>query len=197
MAKVDEWRKKVEDWKKVLNEPKNLGLKSGGTGISEQIRRVGDAEMDFAKSKEPGKNTMEGFKDLNGALTDLIALCKSTSDKHKSVFTTACKFLDGIKEAATTRRNEIVHELEQARRAVGTKCAASLKRLKDAKNMEDFGTAWHAFAQEFESDGKNFPTLHAYIAKVKAQQPPAGILDQVRAGYIKLAQTCQTATGIR
>ena len=125
MAKVDEWRKRVEDWKKILNEPKNLGLKAGGTGISEKIRQVGDREMEFEIAKRPGKNLMEGYNDLHKELGQLIDLCKSTSDKHKKLFTTACKFLDTVKDAAGARRNEIAHELDAARKAMAPQSAAA------------------------------------------------------------------------
>jgi hypothetical protein len=197
MAKVDEWRKRRDEWSKILKEPKNLGLRAGGTGVSETILKVGDAEMDYAKGKEPGGKFMETWNDLHQALSNLVDLCKSTSDKHKKLFTTACKYLDTVKDEATKRRTELAKELDEVRHAVADKCEASLTKLKGAKEMDEFAEAWHAFAQEFESHGHQFPALQPYIAKLKQQKPPAGDLSVVKGEYVKLAQSCQTATGIR
>jgi hypothetical protein len=193
MAKVDEWRKKVDEWKVILNQPKNAGLKIGGTGVSEALRKVGDAEMDFAKGKEPGKNLVEAFNDLLKALGDLITLCKSTSDKHKSLFTTACKHLDGVRDAAIARRNEATREVDDLRKAVGDRCAEAIKHLKVAKDLNELGAAWRKFVADFELHGKGFPTLKAHIGKAK-EQKLGGALEAAKAELVNLAQTCQTAT---
>jgi len=197
MAKVDEWRKKRDDFVKILKEPKNLGLRVAGTGIPESILKVGDAEMDYAKGRQPGGAFMESWNDLYNNLNHLIEVCKSTSDKHKKLFTSACKFVDTVREDATKRRSEIARELDEVRHAVAAKCEVSFNRLKNANEMQEFSQAWHAFAAEFESHGHEFPALQPYIAKLKGQKPPAGELSLVKGQYVKLAQTCQTATGIR
>lgn len=197
MAKVDEWRRKVDEWKGVLNQPKNAGLKVGGTGISEALRKVGDAEMDFEKAKEPGKELVTALNDLLAALGDAMALCKKTTDKHRTVFTTACKFLDDVSAAANTRRSEAAREVDAARKAVGDMCGEHLAHLKAAKDINEFATQWHKFAQDFELHAKGYPTLKAHIAKVKEQKAPAGTLEHVRPDYLKLVQGCETATAIR
>jgi hypothetical protein len=199
MPKVEEWRTKVEEWKAILNQPGNLGLKAGGTGISEALRKVGDAEMDFEKAKDPAKGqVVSALTDLLKALDDLVALCKKTIDKNKA-FTTACRHLEGVREAAVHRRTEAAHEVDEMRKAVGARCGSALQHLKGAHTMQEFGAAWHAFVADFEARGKGFPTLRAHIAKVKEQAAPDhhGTLDQVRPAYLKLVQNCQNATAVR
>ena len=197
MAKtVDEWRKHVEEWKKVLNEPKNLGLKAGGTGLSEKIRQVGDAEAEIALALK-GRNVSvsEAYAHLSAELTQLISLCKSTSDKHKKLFTTACAFLDTrIKPEAEKRKSELQGELAELRKEVAAKLAALLQRMTNAKEIHEFGEAWAAFASEFSSHGKSFPHLKPFIAKVEALKKPEGNLEQVRPPYMKLAQECKNAS---
>jgi hypothetical protein len=197
MPKVDEWRKKVDDWKAVLNQPKNLALKAGGTGVSESLRKVADAEMDFDKAKDLARGQIAAASnDLQAALTDLITTCKGVSDKHGRVFTAACKHLDAIREAAASRRSEAAREVDQIRHGVGERCGTAIQHLKAARTMQELGTAWHAFVQDFESHGKGFPSLRPHIATVKGHNvpDPNAKLDQQRPVFLKLAQACQGAT---
>lgn len=199
MTKTDEWKKKVDDWKAVLNQPKNLGLKAGGTGISEAVRKVAAAEMEFQKAKDPAKGqVVPRLADLLKALDDLANLCKKTIDKNKA-FTTACKHLEDLHQAAAHRRTEASHEVDEIRKAVGARCATALEHLKGAHTMQEFGAAWHAFVEDFEAHGQGFPTLQAHIAKVKEQHAPdpGGTLSLVRPAYLKLVQNCQNATAVR
>ncbi|MBL8292004.1 MAG: hypothetical protein JNN08_09215 [Bryobacterales bacterium] len=197
MAKVDEWRRRVDDWKAVLKQPKNAGLKA--TGISEAIRKVGDAEMDFAKAKEPGKAIVKGLTDLLKALDDLINLCKKTSDKHKTVFTTACQHLDGVRAAAVARRTEAAREVDQARQAVGQRCEEASQQLRAARTIQELAAAWREFVTEFETQGKGYPTLKAQINTAKGHRAPDpnGSLEQERTVFLRLAQACQRATAVR
>jgi hypothetical protein len=197
MAKtVDEWRKLVEDWKKVLNEPKNAGLKAGGTGISEKVRFVGDHEAAIALAKKGSSLSLSGaYADLSAALTEVIDLCTKTSEKHKKLFTTACKWLDEhIKAAAVTRKGELQGELAALRKGVQTAVGVPLQHLTNAKTIEEFAHAWAAFVTEFESHVKDFPHLKPYAAKAKGAKAPEGNLEQVGPAYLKLARECHNAT---
>lgn len=197
MAKVDEWRRWVDDWKAVLKQPKNAGLKA--TGISEAIRKVGDAEMDFAKAKEPGKAMVEGLTDLLKALDNLVNLCKKTSDKSKTVFTTACQHLDGVRAAAVARRTEAAREVDQARQAVGQRCEEASQQMRAARTVQELATTWREFVVEFETQGKGYPTLKAQINTVKGHRAPDlnGSVEQERTVFLRLAQACQRATAVR
>jgi hypothetical protein len=200
MPKADEWRRKVDDWKAVLNQPKNAGLKAGGTGISEAIRKVADAEMDFAKGKDPAKGQIRAaLSDLSTALTELIALCKKTSDKHKAVFTDASRHLDALAQAATARRTEAEHEVDELRKAIGAQCEAAEKRLKEAKTLQELATAWHSFVEDFEAHAKAFSTMKAALAAAKGHKAPDpnGNLSIERPVFLKLVQSCHAATQSR
>jgi len=192
MSKVADWQKRWDDWKKTLAQPKNLGLR--GTGVGESILKVKDAEMDFDKAKSSMKKITEACADLQHHLSELISLCKKTSDKHKIVFTTACQQLDAIREAAAARQRESTHEVDEIRKAVSDGCGESVKHLKGAKDMKEFGDVWHRFALEFERYGNGFPNLQAHIAKVKEKPAPT---DGAKAEYIKIAEGCQKAAMVR
>jgi len=148
MAKAAEWRKKLEDWKGILNQPKDAGLKIGGTGISEALRKVVEAEAAFEAAKQPGREITSILADLDAALVSLETLCKKISDKSKAL-TTACKFLDGVKAEATARRSTAAREFDAARKPVGGQCGERLKHLRAAKEIGEFARAWAAFAQDF------------------------------------------------
>lgn len=197
MAKSDDWRKKVDDWKGVLNQPKNAGLKAGGgTGISEAIRKVADAEMDLAKAQQPGKAGLTtAVADLMGALDELVNLCKKTSDKHKAVFTSACQHLDTLRAAALARRTEVGRELDEARNAIGDMCGVAIQHLRNARSIQELTTAWQNFVHNFETRAKGFPRLQANINSIKSHRAPAatGVVDQERPALLKLAQDCQRA----
>ena len=197
MAKVDEWRKKAADWKKIYSEPKNLGLRMGGTGLTEAILKVGDAEMDFAKGKETGKELVTAFNDLNKELGALIDLCKKISDKHKKLFTSACKFVDDVKVEATTRRSEAAREVDVIRHKISEICAEAEKQLKAAKDISGLAAYWLIFVMEFEMAGKAFPTLKGVIAKNKEAPEPTGLLATARPKYLKLVENSKNALASR
>ena len=197
MAKSDDWRRKVDDWKAVLNQPKNAGLKAGsGTGISEAIRKVADAEMDLAKAQQPGKaGLVEAVTDVMTAADALANLCKKTSDKHKAVFTSACQHLDTLRAAAIARRTEVNRELDEARNAVAELCGTAMQHLRNARSIPELTTAWENFVQNFEARAKGFPRLQTNINAVKSHRAPAanGNVDQERPAFVTLAQGCQRA----
>ena len=186
-----EWRKLVEDWKKILNEPKNLGLKAGGTGISERIRFVADAELEIATAKGGGNISLTAaYADLASALNQLIDLCGKTGDKHKKLFTTACAWLDEhVKKPANTRKGEIQGEVAALRQAMIHKCAGAFQSLQDAAHdAEAFKAAWAEYVKELKSHQLAFPHLKQFVAKAETQK--AGDV----AAYLKLARECQNAT---
>jgi hypothetical protein len=197
MAKTEaEWRKLVDDWKKVVNEPKNLGLRAGGTGISAKVLAVADHEGAVALAAK-GRNLSiaQSYADLSGALTEAINLCGKTTEKHKKLFTSACKWLDEhIKAPAVHRKTELNGELAELRKHVQTAVGVPLQTLTNAKTTEEFAHDWTVFVAEFESHAKNFPHLKPYLAKAKAKAAPEGNLTTVKPEYLKLARECHGAT---
>ncbi len=80
---------KVEDWKTVLDLPKNAGLKAfGETGISDLLRQHTEAEK--AYETKPSNDAADKVEDTLGAIS---LQCQAIVKKHKQVFVTACEYL--------------------------------------------------------------------------------------------------------
>ena len=114
MPQGDAWRKRVADWKKVLDEPKNLGLKAGGTGVSDSLRQVGGDEdlLELYKKNKP-KEVPGQYKELDKALANLIKVCNDNIKKHGKLFTTACAHLKEIVKVAEKRKSDAAREASQ------------------------------------------------------------------------------------
>jgi len=97
------------DWKNVLNNPKNLGLKVGGTGISNLLRLVHES----GKAAK-GNPCMKFVVIYSDHLHKLSAQCKSVAEKHGKLFTTACAYLVEIKKLADSEINTVKKKLEAA-----------------------------------------------------------------------------------
>jgi hypothetical protein len=183
-----EWYKLDTDWKKVLSEAKNLGLR--GTGIGEKIRKVGDAHMDVEQAKKGNNVSLTaGYAEVQSSLTQLIDLCDKTIAKHKKLFTTACAWLDEhVKRAAATRKAEVPAEVKAARDAMSQKCAGHFQTLQGAHDAEAFKNAWTAYVTELKSHELAFPHLKPFVARAENQKTGD------TTAYLKLARECQNAT---
>jgi len=119
---------KVEDWKKVLDQPKNLGLKAGGgTGISKALEAYGKAAGKFNPQGDLDDN-VDHAREAEKAAKDLKALCDSTVAKHKALFTTACDYLKQVSKEAEAAEKLFAFRLKR-----GTEQQAQIKKAKDAK----------------------------------------------------------------
>jgi hypothetical protein len=163
MPKVDDWRAEVKAWKDILNKPKNLGLKAGGTGASEAMRKVGDAEMDYEKAKTPA-----AIHDLEKELDELKKVCDATVNKHKKLFTEACTHLAKVSVAATTRKHELRTELEERKRPLIRECDEATKAALRAKTVKDLGDVMEELATKLEAGVKDFPKLQPQIGVLRA-----------------------------
>jgi hypothetical protein len=104
---------KKEDWKRVLDQPKNLGLKAGGTGVSDLMEKLKTAEDDFAR-----ETSLVNGQKVRIALSNLQKRCNEVIKKHKKLFTTACTYLEGVVTEATAR-NKAVEDRERDVRDLG------------------------------------------------------------------------------
>ncbi len=67
----------VAEWKRILDQPKNLGLKAAGAGVSEALRDVKQAYDVYI-----GDRTEENSRFIQKALDDLAKACQEVVDKH-------------------------------------------------------------------------------------------------------------------
>jgi predicted RNase H-like nuclease (RuvC/YqgF family) len=196
---------KVTDWKAVLDQPKNVGLKAfGGTGISEALRKAETAEVEFHQHANE-----ENGRKLDQALTQVRNLCDGVIKKHKTTFTTACNHLEKVKQSATTRQNSLTHEMNEIRERVRKEqernrdrnnlrelCESTLKAVRDAKNMNELNQTWEKFQTGLTMYGKPFPGMSTVIQKAKAfkkqPDPNVGILD-VRRDYVDMVNEVTSA----
>ncbi len=147
-----------EDWKKVLNQPKNLGLKAGdGTGIGKALDEVDKKKASYVGEKAVGsKKVHESGEALIKALTDLIKKCNDVSAKHKKLFTTACKYLEtdvagDAQRLITTTRREMTeidnaqNAFKERRQAVIDVCHTAEQEIKHVKDIHGAITRWQKF----------------------------------------------------
>ena len=164
---------RLEDWKRILDQPKNLGMKAGGTGISEALRKVRDASNKFETNKT----------DMNaGAVVlELDALekkCDEVINKHHKLFTSACDYLKTVKASAAAaiqqwerkldrarKYDDLVHKAEFQRLQMKAASLSHIGKIESAKDLENLGTAWAKFLQEFGHD------LQTYNANVATHDP--------------------------
>ena len=120
---------KVDDWKRILNQPKNLGLKAGGgTGISGALDAYGKAEAKFDPEGDLDDN-VDHVRAAEKAAKDLKALCDSTVAKHKALFTTACDYLKQVSKEAEAAEQHFAFRLKR-----GTEQQAQIAKAKSAQH---------------------------------------------------------------
>jgi hypothetical protein len=79
----------VNEWKRVLDQPKNLGLKAlGGTGLSKTLVTFRTAFDLYVDTK-----TLEHLNAAVVATEDVVKKTKEIVDRHSKVYTTACDYL--------------------------------------------------------------------------------------------------------
>lgn len=92
-----------DGWKKVLGQPKNLGLKAlGGTGVSKLLDSVAKAEEQLEQQK-----SVAHVQALREALNDAVNGCEETIGKHRKLYTTACDYLATVVKSAQARLKEL------------------------------------------------------------------------------------------
>ena len=187
------------DWKKVLDQPKNGGLKLLGTGVSKALRNLHDAEDDL--KKQP--NDKNG-RAVYAKLMELRTQIKTVTDKHRKTFTTACQYLDDVKKLADARSSTLDDQMDEIRaRDHLRERAAEFRALKDkalqevrgAKDMNQLNALWKAFGDKLGTFSHEFPKLQNDINKIKAfkkeADPKVGILG-VRADYVEAVNGLNT-----
>jgi predicted RNase H-like nuclease (RuvC/YqgF family) len=194
---------KVNDWKAVLDQPKNAGLKAfGGTGISEALRKLEAQETELHNHP-----TDENCRKLFTHLLELNRLADDTIKKHKKTFTTACAYLERVKTDVKQREGTLddqrdqIHLRENARedkRALKQLVEKTLNDVRRCRNMEELNALWPKFQQKFETDGKRIPNLEAVVARVKGfhKQPTPEKrigLGEVMGDYVTVVQEVSNA----
>ncbi len=130
----------LANWKKLLDKPKNLGLKAQGTGISKKLEAVTEAEKKFGDSYTP-----EVGAKLIAALKELARHAQVESGKHK-LFTEATKYLTEMSGEAQKRIVQVDKDIKEiAATAVLEKKVyltsqyqAAVQALAKIKKPEDF-----------------------------------------------------------
>jgi hypothetical protein len=148
----------VAEWKRVLDQPKNLGLKAGGgTGISELLRKVDQARAAFDVDKQRGASEAERQGGVFiKALEVLVQKSKEVKGKHGKVFTTACQYLDTQVVSAAERKiretREIVAEiknrervLKEGKTGIETHCKAAKQQFEQAKDIQELLKLWATY----------------------------------------------------
>jgi hypothetical protein len=111
-----------DEWKKVLDKPKNLGLKMVGTGVSKTLNAFQEAMNDHAKDIFDKTNRDK----VQQSLKDVSKKCDEVIEKHQKLFTDACNYLKGVRSTAQESLNQFMQE-EPKYAAV----SAMRTRLKD------------------------------------------------------------------
>lgn len=96
-----DWESLKNQWRTHVEKPKNLGLKTQKTGVSEALMAVKTAEGNYLTTKP------DSVEHLLTALNQLIVKCKTAIDKHKRVYTEACTFLEQVHTIATKRHIQV------------------------------------------------------------------------------------------
>ena len=192
---------RVADWKAVLDQPKNAGLKAfGGTGISGSLRTL--EELEQALRDHP---TEENCRNLDIHLIALGRLLDDTIRKHKKTYTTACEYLERVKTDAHHReatlddqRDEINlrEHTREDKRGLKTYVEEMVNRVRRCQTMEELNGLWPQFQRKFETDGKRIPHLDATIARVKnfhmQPTPERRIgIGEVRGNYLEFLEAAK------
>lgn len=199
---------RVEDWKRVLDQPKNLGMKAGGgTGISEALRKVREASNRFEEHKaEP---TAEA---VVAALQALERQCDGVIGKHQKLFTSACEYLKTVKASAAAAIQEwerkfarahkyadTKHRAEELRAQMKATCASYLNKIESARNLETLRTLWSEFLQQFGHEFEAYrlnpaahdPDLVIAFEQARMYKPKEGQLETIQPQYTQKAKAVE------
>ncbi len=151
----------AEDWKRVLDQPKNLGMKAGGgTGISALLVKVGQEKASFDGEKLRGpKPAQDHGALLITALENLVRKCNEVITKHRKLFTTACEYLQkqvvevANREIRTTREQvaEIVGRKDKeksAKTAIDEVCKHAEGAIPHAKDIHELIPLWAKYKHD-------------------------------------------------
>jgi hypothetical protein len=194
---------KESDWKAVLDQAKNAGLKAGGgTGISAALRKVADKERNLDNNK-----SNQTYAELHAALSELIQLCGGVITKHKKLFTTACDYLDKQVRASATRRlsavETAIEQRDETKKELRRLCTEMLTRFGRPPVPASELKLALAFQRSFGTADNTFPELRALAARVKAFKLPEKKnadfafrgSSELLAALVALVREAQTAVG--
>jgi hypothetical protein len=185
---VHNWQQSWNQWKTILEKPKNLGLKAGGTGIGKLLEAARDKDNAMGTALNRGHETMKAYRELQAALNALGAQCKAISDKHKKVYTEACTFLDGVRQEATARNVQATNEVDHYRQQI----SAELRHAHDQLNQlgalnDNFQNIWNALIHECEHILPGFPRMKGYLDQMKREPLPMAPGHKTKEVYVKHA----------
>jgi hypothetical protein len=147
----------VNEWKRILDQPKNLGLKAlGGTGLSQTLVKF-RAAYDLYVATQTAEH-------LNAATEDVVKKTKEIVDKHSKLYTTACNYLKQVNQQAIAVKNELQkervnlqnweHFREEARtkqNEVMSACGVAEQEVKGTKNQQELNAAWVKFKNNYKT----------------------------------------------
>lgn len=174
---------KESDWKAVLDQPKNAGLKAGGgTGMSKVLRDHAAAETTWAQQKSIGTAAA-----LERSLKAVGTQCDAVITKHGKVFTTACDYLKTVKQAAAARLKEVATEaaevreqqyqrqrLEHLKETAKELCEDAKTRIRNAHNAGQVAAALEHAIPRLEHIATDLPNLRTPINGLKNFKPAMG-----------------------
>ena len=183
---------KDSDWKNVLKEPKNLGLRAVGTGVGKTLEAVRVAEEKYA-----ARITTASAKELERALDAVKAQCDAVIAKHGKLYTTACNYLKTVKQEAENRKQAVEAESKkvkdeefEVRRIAGL--VEMMKELcADVKiTVNAGGNVQQTLSQvipRMEHIATDIPKYKPVIEKLKSVKPlPNAAPGSVKAQYLKV-----------
>lgn len=145
---------RVTDWKKVLDKPKNVGLKVVGTGISKALEKLDGAMRGHSKDALLPRYHIE----ITQAFAALNQQCDTVIKKHGKLFTEACTYLDQkvkpaakASEAAFSKMRPKLENLYEVR----AKLRDLLVKLKSANTGKDVKAVLNSIQKALNDGLKN------------------------------------------
>jgi len=153
-------------WKKVLGQPKNLGLKA--VGVSKLLDSVAKAEDALERQR-----SVEHVQHLRDALNDAVKGCEETIGKHRKLYTTACDYLATVVKSAKARVKEL-GGLEKDLKKVATKKVNLKTRCHDANialgktdiTIQELRSAYTSFISHVATICNDGAELQRYLPKL-------------------------------
>jgi hypothetical protein len=196
---------KRADWKAVLDQPKNAGMKAfGGTGIGKTLDDYERADAAFR-----GAKTVANGDTLEHALKAVQTQCEAVIKKHKAVYTAACKYLEGVKQLAGTELAEVIKELtalreeayekhrkEHMRSVVKELCTEAKSGVQNAGDSGGVAAVWQHFVPRFEVAAGEMPNMKAFVNRVKEFKPavnPNTAIQGIKKQYVDLVTAVENA----
>lgn len=170
------WKQTYDGWKDKLNQVKNAALKAGGgTGVGKAIEDVLNADIEFQTSKSLGRDTVAEWRKLHNALDALEKKCTETSNKHKKLFTEACKYLDTVvKPAVMHRKTEARNELDAVLTGISNLCSRAAHSLGGATaNPDAFEQIWDIYVEQFVHAAQGKTIAMGYANFLKGKEKPS------------------------